>query len=272
MADLSELAPALHRDARGYWTGGPAPDVSYPDEGTEFCFALENESFWFAHRNRVILEAVRRAPPAGALYDVGAGNGFVTAALLGAGYDAIAIEPDPRGAGNSVSRGVPTVLGTLQSAEFREGSAGGIGLFDVIEHVEEDEAFLTSMRAYLPPRGCLYITTPAYRWLWSDEDRTAGHFRRYTLRALAGLLGRAGFDIEYTTYFFALLPLPVFLVRTLRSRGASSAATPDPAGHRAGGSWMRRLVLAGLQPEVLLVRRGWTIPFGASCLAVARAR
>jgi len=74
MADLSELAPALHRDARGYWTGGPAPDVSYPDEGTEFCFALENESFWFAHRNRVILEAVRRAPPAGALYDVGAGN------------------------------------------------------------------------------------------------------------------------------------------------------------------------------------------------------
>jgi len=269
---LTDIAPGLVRDPAGYWVASGESEGRYPEAGSEFCASIEEQSFWFAHRNRVIIQLLRRYPPAGPLFDVGAGNGFVASGLLAAGFDTVAIEPSGDGVAQAVARGVPEVVkGVLPSSAFLEGTAGGVGLFDVIEHTPDDVHFLASLRPYLKDRARLYLTVPAYQSLWSREDVAAGHYRRYTLRSLTSTLSRAGYALEYATYFFWWLPMPLFVVRKLGDRlfGRSSYETPKGA-HAPGSSKVRRLLQATFAPETVAVARGWRVPFGGSIVAVAR--
>jgi len=265
---IDDIAPGLARDPAGYWIAPEEVAVSFPEGGHDACMSFEESSFWFAHRNRVIAAAVRRYPAAnGPLFDVGAGNGYVARALEQAGFPTIAIEPRPAGAANAVSRHVSHVVrGSLPSSAFRHGTAGGIGLFDVVEHVEDDRAFLSSMRPYLKSGGRVYLTVPAFPWLWSSNDDRAGHFRRYTLATLREALAASGFRVDFATYFFSWLPLPVLLFRTLRRDNSQERASKQ---HRLGGATLRKIAEHSLAFEAKRVARGATIPFGGSCLAVA---
>ncbi|HEX6083976.1 MAG TPA: class I SAM-dependent methyltransferase [Thermoanaerobaculia bacterium] len=276
--ELQQIAPGLARDAAGYWVAPNDAAASYPADAHDYCLSFEEESFWFAHRSAAIAAAVRRWPPAaGPIFDVGAGNGYVTASLQRAGIRTIAIEPGRTGAANAVSRGVSEVVcGALPSAAFREATAGGIGLFDVVEHIEDDRGYLRDLARYLQPGGRLYLTVPAYPWLWSRNDITSGHKRRYTSRTLRDAVTAAGYRVDYATYFFSLLPPAIFLGRTLRSRLSPRevARASSRAQHRAGGGAMRGLAQTSLAFEIRRIERGATIPFGASLLltaSVARA-
>lgn len=53
----------LRRDPDGYWIAREQPAVSYPEGDSDLCFGIEEGSFWFRHRNAVLIETVRRAPP-----------------------------------------------------------------------------------------------------------------------------------------------------------------------------------------------------------------
>jgi hypothetical protein len=53
----------LGEDGIYYTTGSEA--ISYPEEGNEACFQIEDQSFWFRHRNDCIRELVRHFPPRG---------------------------------------------------------------------------------------------------------------------------------------------------------------------------------------------------------------
>ena len=229
---------------------------------------FEDASFWFPHRNKIILAAIKRYPPAdGPIFDLGAGNGYVALALEQAGWPTIAIEPSAAGAANAASRGVAHVVcGGLPSVAFAARTAGAIGLFDVLEHIETDRAFLVSLRPYLKDRGRLYLTVPAYQWLWSSSDVHGGHFRRYTRSALRHTLEAAGFHVEFTSYFFSWLPLPVLVFRSWRSGHSATRASRQ---HGAGGSALRHIAERSLAFEIDRVARGAPMAFGGSCLAVA---
>ena len=252
------------------------PVISYPEDGNALCRQLEEDSFWFRHRNECLLAAFGRLPPEGAVYDVGGGNGFVARALQDAGYDTTLVEPGPVGAQNARSLGVKQVIqGTIDTAGLAPGSLPAVGIFDVLEHMPDEAGFLDSLRRFLRPAGRLYLTVPAYTALWSVEDDAAGHHRRYDRRSLSAALGRAGFEIEYLSHFFWLLPLPILLLRVLPSRlGLRRAADADTAGreHGAGGGLLNRILAAALAFEPRVVAAGRSIPFGGSLLCVARAR
>jgi SAM-dependent methyltransferase len=268
---LKEIAPGVIADPGGYWVADGDSEGRYPEGGSEFCAGVEDCSFWFAHRNRVISILVRRYPPDGALLDVGAGNGFVTQALSAAGFSTVAIEPSAEGVRHAVARGVPYVVrGVLPSPAFAERSAGGIGLFDVIEHTPDDRHFLESLRPYLKEGGFLYLTVPAHSWLWSREDVAAGHYRRYTMRAVRRVIESAGYELVYGTYIFWWLPFPVLLFRKIGDLFRGREYETPSGAHSAGSAWTRRVLQATLAPELAAVRRGIRIPFGGSILAVGR--
>jgi SAM-dependent methyltransferase len=274
MQDLSLLAPGLARAEDGTWYARTMSAVDYPDQGNAFCFAIEEGSFWFEHRNDVIADAVRRFPPSGFIADVGAGNGFVSLGLQRAGFDTVVIEPGPHGARNARGRGLdPVVRATLQDAGFLPGSLPAAGLFDVLEHVRDDTALLHLLDTLIAPGGRLYLTVPAFETLWSSEDELTGHYRRYTIATLSGRLRDAGFVTEFATYFFSPLPLPVLLLRSLPTRlGWRKTLEADQIASelRPTENIAVRALRAALAGERTLLRRGWRIPIGSTCLVVAR--
>jgi SAM-dependent methyltransferase len=244
----------------------------YPESGHDWCAAIEDRSFWFEHRNRFLLEVMRRFPPATPLYDVGGGNGVVAAALGRAGIRAIVVEPGEAGAQRAKQRGLESICATIETAGLAPASMPSVGLFDVVEHIKDPVGFLSTTRRLLQPGGRVYVAVPAYELLWSAEDDYAQHFRRYTRRRIARELTDAGFKMEYTTYMFALLPLPILLLRALPYRlGVARPFTQDGTrtDHAVGGA--ARAVLDGLHSlELALASRLGALPFGASVVAVAR--
>lgn len=274
---VSRYSRQLQRDERGVWVAGGGAAVSYPAHGHADCWRIEDGSFWFHHRNRCILAAVERHPPPGPVFDVGGGNGFVAAALARAGREVVLVEPGPQGAANAATRGLRDVVcATLDQAGFQPGSLPAVGLFDVVEHVVDDLAFLRMVATLMADGGLLYVTVPAHPLLWSAEDADAGHHRRYVRRSLQAVVQAAGFDTLYCSAFFRPLLLPIALARALpyrlglRPRAAAGHAIARE--HGGGGGWAVRAMQALLQPEVGHIAAGRAMRHGASLLLVAARR
>lgn len=272
-ATIRRIAPNLVQQDDGVWASRSLAEVSYPEEAHDLCFDIEAGSFWFRHRNDVILRAMRRFPPTGPVFDIGGGNGFVSAALRDAGFGTVLVEPGASGARNAARRGLrPIVRASVDDAGFVPSTLPAAGLFDVVEHVADDAAFLRTIRSLLEPGARLYVTVPAMTWLWSAEDQRAGHFRRYSLKAISDLLGEAGFTVEFSSYFFAFLVWPLFLRRSLPSRlGLRGPSGDDYVDEHAPPSpRVRRLLDRWSRAELDRLDRGARIARGTSCIVVCR--
>jgi SAM-dependent methyltransferase len=271
--NLAQAASNLAPGPEGIWVSRGQAAVSYPNGGNQNCLSLEADSFWFVHRNRCILALLDRFPPPGIVFDVGGGNGYVAYAMQQAGYPAALVEPGWQGVWNARFRGVETLIcSTLEGAGFAPGSLPAVGLFDVLEHIEQEARFLDTLHTLLVPEGRLYLTVPAYPALWSADDDYAGHYRRYHLGRLRARLNAAGFRILSAGYFFMLLPLPIFLVRAIPSRlGLRRQEAWDryQAEHKSRSGALGRILARVLDLELAYMRSGRALPFGASCLVAA---
>lgn len=246
--------------------------VSYPDDRRGACYKIEENSFWFEHRQRCLEEILTRFPPDGIFLDVGGGNGFVSGRLAGQGISTVLVEPGEEGCRNALARGLPQVLcGSLENLNFEKNKAGAIGLFDVLEHTTEDLAFLKTTHQALKDRGRIYITVPAYPALWSGFDESAGHCRRYTANALKALLETTGFRPLFSSYFFSFLLIPVLLARVLPYRLRRGKQGPihavSPPEHLSSIGPLRNAVLNLFSFETVWLKYG-SIPFGTSLIGV----
>ncbi len=272
MIEIEKLATNLVLTPDGLWSARNLSPVSYPTEGNAFCYQVEESSFWFRHRNRCILQLLNIFPPAGTVFDIGGGNGFVAAALNQAGVETVLVEPGD-GVYNALRRGVPAVIhATLQDAGFLPSVLPAAGMFDVLEHIEDDFGFLRALASLLQPGGRLYLTVPAFGWLWSKVDEDSGHYRRYSPKALQGLLEKAGFQVEYLSGFFRLLVWPIFLFRALPSRLRLRKNEPVEAlrGELTQSSRLVNAALSALLERELPTLGKCSFAWGASCIAVAR--
>lgn len=249
--------------------------ISYPENGNKDFFQIEENSFWFQHRNNCIKEAVRKYCPNNVFYDIGGGNGYVAKGLEEAGITTVLVEPGVHGCLNAKKRQLSNIVcSTLEDAEFAPNTLPTIGLFDVVEHIEDDAKFLHSVYQYLRNEGFVFITVPAYQSLWSNEDIDAGHYRRYSLIDIGNKLQKIGFEAVYSTYIFSVLPLPVFLFRTLPSKVGLNKKAGDFHKHKnehtVGNGPMSRLINKVWETELRKIAQGRLIPFGSSCLVIAK--
>lgn len=51
---------------------------------------------------------------------------------------------------------------------------------NVLEHIQDDQASLVRMNKVLNKEGRIILIIPAQKWLFSEFEARAGHFRRYT--------------------------------------------------------------------------------------------
>ena len=270
MNDPRDVIRGIVLGPDGVWRPSGRSAVSYPAEGHDTCFALEDHSFWFRHRNRCIAGVVSRFPPPQGLplIDVGGGNGYVAKMLHESGLRTILVEPGASGLYNARKRGLPELVqASTDDLEFVPRSIGAIGLFDVIEHIPDDEAALRALHPILAPGGMIYATVPAHAWLWSSADEHAGHQRRYTRRSLEDLFRNCGYEPVFVSYYFWPLPAPMLFKRVLLERFSRRRDHADRAQseHATTSRGIDRL----LSWEASRLGRGRRVPLGASCIVAA---
>ena len=95
MSENKSTGNRLKIDAQGIWQCSGIEEISYPNEGNNQCFEVEDHSFWFRHRNACIVELVKNFPPEGSgpIFDIGGGNGYVARGLMDAGWEVVLVEP-----------------------------------------------------------------------------------------------------------------------------------------------------------------------------------
>ena len=228
--------------------------------------AEDRAHWWFLGRRAVILaEMARRLPAGGArLAELGCGSGGMLEAL-GRFGTAVGVETDPALRERARERGLDVRAGALPDAiPLEVGRWDAVCLFDVLEHVDDEAGALAACRRLLGPGGRLFVTVPAYAWLWSPHDELLGHRRRYTARTLRQVAERAGFAVERLTYFNTLLAPPIMAVRLARAalrRSGHDLDRPAP--------WLNRALAACFSAEARLL--AWmSPPFGISVLLAAR--
>ena len=230
---------------------------------------LEEKNFWFRGRNRLILWALdRHFPGASSFMEVGCGTGYVLSGIRRA-FPEMKLrgsEIDASGLGFAARRVGNTELIQMdaRAMPFRE-EFDVIGAFDVLEHVEEDEAVLGQIYAALKPGGGVMLTVPQHPFMWSQQDVAACHVRRYTKSELIGKLKRAGFRIQLATSFVSLL-FPLMMI----SRLVTKQAPTDPMSELRLGGGTNALFESIMNIEAMLIKMNIHPPFGGSLLTVAR--
>lgn len=272
--DWCRQVPGLFRIGDRHWANFDPVDISYPDSDLAALETIEPRSYWFAHRNEVITSMVRQHPPAGTIFDIGGGNGFVSQGLLAAGFSCVVVEPDHSGALAAHRRNLPVVEAAFQNLAMAPATIDAAAMFDVLEHIEDDEGTLVRLRTLLAPGGMIYIAVPALSVLWSSEDVEAGHFKRYSRYSLSKVLRKAGFEPVRETYFFSALVPAVLMFRSLPSlvglRKGGSMAT-NGGEHELPDNVVGRLLRQSFDREMATLDRGYDIKIGSSLLIVARA-
>ena len=205
-------------NSSGLFVVGESSMESAYSDGQVETLEVGESGWWYSTRSRILVEVIRRFPIKGVLWDIGAGGGIVGHDLAENGIESISVEPSVSGAEISIRRGNSTIRGLLQDIVLPDNSIAGVGMFDVLEHLEDRSRMLTEIHRVLRPGGRLFLTLPAFQSLWSQMDDDAGHQLRYSRSEILEELQTAGFQVEWNRYFF-LLSLPVvFLVRVIPYR------------------------------------------------------
>ncbi|KQX68897.1 bifunctional 2-polyprenyl-6-hydroxyphenol methylase/3-demethylubiquinol 3-O-methyltransferase UbiG [Angustibacter sp. Root456] len=183
---------------------------------------LEDHHWWYRER-RVLLERDLRGLRPGTALDVGAAGGGNTRVLRRLGWNAIALEYGPEGAQVAHERGLPTLRGDATALPVADASLDLVVAFDVLEHLDDDDAAVREVRRVLRPGGRYLVAVPCDPRLWSAHDEAVGHVRRYTRATLSSLLVRGGFSLGPMRSWNVLLR-PVVSLRRRASTGSDLEA------------------------------------------------
>lgn len=253
-----------------------APEIKDSEE----CYAmeiidelatLEAQNFWFRSRNKLIIWALKKHfPNLQSFFEIGCGNGFVLQGINQAFPLARVIGAD------AMIQCLAYAKERVPDAEMYQVDARNLpfknsfqvaGIFDVIEHIEEDDLVLKEIYEALEVGGGVFLTVPRYMWLWSPCDDFVRHVRRYEPGELERKVERAGFKVVQSTCFVSLL-LPLLIFSRIRQH-----LSPRPY------SLMNELRVQGFVGGILekamdferfLMRCGLNLPVGGSLLVVAK--
>jgi len=162
------------------------------------------------------------------------------------------------------------VLGDIHQPPF-DFQFDLIGMFDVLEHLDNDIQVLRDLNRLLLTGRYLMLTVPAHMSLWSYFDAASCHRRRYALGELQQKLLSTGFAVDFISEFMtALFPI-LWIGRRLRR----TAPTGDGNRHLAERELRIIPVFNGLMARFLSWEAVWLarrrrLPFGTSVLALAR--
>lgn len=235
--------------------------------------SLQKDHFWFIGRRQIFFDLLRREVGPGndrQILEIGCGAGGMLSALTEFGtvhgmdvasdYVRFCAERQP----------ARMLTGSGDALPFADQSFDIIALFDVIEHIPDERKTLAEVKRVLKPGGTVFISVPAYQFLYSQNDRVVHHQRRYTARHLRARLREAGLRSKKVSYFNTLLfPLILAAVLALKAKDRLFGLPPGETNldHEFRGPL--NSLLAFLMGSERWLLRHMSFPFGHSLIAMA---
>lgn len=176
---------------------------------------LNNETdFWTLNKNRVFLKLLSHKNN---VLEVGCGKGTFLRELArrGISCEGIDFSKEMIESAKKVCQGHPLTLhyGDFTTHSFPK-KYDCVILSAIIEHIEDDTAFMKKVASILTEKGEIILLTSAHPWLYSVFDKQAHHYRRYSKKQLHALLQQAGFTLISSKYW-NILGFPFLLLARL---------------------------------------------------------
>jgi SAM-dependent methyltransferase len=136
----------------------------------------------------------------------------------------------------------------------------------VLEHIRDDLSMLKSVAEKCRKGGMLFISVPAFQFLWSSHDVFLGHLRRYNNTTLAQLIrDTKKLHLNCSYYYYASILPGVLAVRFLRKIFPG----PVESDLKPAGKIATRLILSIMAIEDLIAHRNRVA--GLSVIAICKA-
>ena len=238
---------------------------------------LERSHWWFRGRRKVYLGLLRhhlRGARPRRVLDLGCGMGGFLEGLSEIGERVVPSDVSLESLRRCAERGFPHgVLSSGYALPFADRSFDLVCMFDAIEHIPDDARVMREVARVLSPGGRVFVSVPAYQFLYANNDRVAQHQRRYTRGRLRAVFEQAGLAVERNTHANVLL-FPLILPAVLGVKALEAVFQREASAEHTNLSWpiprfVHGALCAAFAAELPVSRRAdW--PAGHSIAAIAR--
>lgn len=225
---------------------------------------------WYRATRQMLIEYLfERLKKSASVLDAGCGTGGTIKALNKAGYlnvtgidnNKLAIKYCKK---NKISK---VSFANINRLPFKDKSFDAVVCLDVLYHKGVSmKLALSEFHRVLKPLGILYIQEPAYNWLASKHDVAIQTKRRFTKKQLVDFLRSAGFKTVKSSYFNAILFLPILVERVInklsQEKNPKSDVYPIPP-------ILDSIIYRVLIIEVMLIKK-ISLPFGLSVICISQ--
>lgn len=217
------------------------------------------DDWWMRGRQAIVSELLKKVDKKSQIIDIGAGVGYVAKSLRELGFRNILVADRSQKALSLLKeKGFQTAEVNLPEVSISQKFDVAL-LLDVLEHVGQDEKTLKNIKKLLKQDGQLIITAPAFKFLWSKKDDIVWHKRRYTSSELREKLEKAGYKINYLSYYNFFLFPAAFIFSRLNKNNIKV---------KRYSKWSDSLFYLPFSSERFFVKSGFKFPYGVSLIAV----
>lgn len=200
--------------------------------------------------------------------DIGCGTGANFRILSATGSNVIGIDQSIYALSLAQKRvNSPLINGDLNGLPIQSESVGLIIAMDILEHLDNDINGIKEFYRVLGKRGNLFLTVPAFNFLWGIQDAVTGHKRRYSRQEILSKLRQGGFELLRYSYFNFFLFLPILIGR----RMITLLGLKIESENKINFPIINFLFKAVFSLE-LYVLRYFSFPFGVSIFCIAQKK
>lgn len=245
----------------------------YNAKGLDNLYKQEEKHFWFIARKEFILQNIQEyVNKKEKLIEIGAGTGNVAKYFQKNGYENISVgEMHLNGLKYAQSYGIEECYQfDLLNTPF-ENEFNAVCMFDVLEHIPNDNMALQNVHKMLTKEGKIVLTVPSHMWLWNRDDAIAGHKIRYIKKELVKKLEQNNFEVLTARYFFISITPLLFLRRVLNKDDGSQVKEEEYNNEICMNSVLSNILLFISRIENKLSK---ILPdlFGGSLFIIARKK
>jgi ubiquinone/menaquinone biosynthesis C-methylase UbiE len=184
-------------------------------------YELEQNYWWFVGVHTMVKSLLAlsiRHKSLGKVLDVGCGTGVLLDHLQAYSEELWGVDISQEALKYCLLRDHKNlILSDAINTAFPEEYFDVITAIGIIEHLEDDHAFLLEMKRLLKSNGIMILLTSSFPYLWSMHDTANEHKRRYYLRPLNRKINEIGFEtIRFSHLNFFLFPIIAFMLLSHR--------------------------------------------------------